>query len=136
MSGWVKLTLRIASEVLSADEIQTRLNDVPSETIRKGEPVSKRNPHGPAHRESICFFESPRPEDVSPEEHLTWLFEFCDRHRAELHSLAGACTTEAWLGYGSDNGQGGFSLTSQQMAKLGSMGVDIVVDLYASSGEE
>ena len=119
MSGWTKVTLRIASEHLSPEEIEAKVGDVPSETKRKGDPVSMRNPGGPQHRESICSYVSPRSEQAPPEEHLRWLLTFCEAHRAALGTLPDGCTVEAWLGYGSENGQGGFALTHEQMLKLG-----------------
>jgi hypothetical protein len=128
---WGSATFRVLSKTLSSERIAAEFETLPTTIARKGEPVSKRSTSAGARTDSLCSYQSPHSDTSPLQDHLGWVVAFCADHASAIRRLAGECTFDVWIGYGSEHGQGGFVLPSANLAILGELGIDLFVDLYA-----
>jgi hypothetical protein len=128
-------TLRVFRDGGSAAAVTDVLGIQPSMSHDAGEPRSPRDPRPWPH--AMWALDSPRPDTDGLDAHLAWL---CDRlagcvqglrHlRTEGYRLDFFCFVEVL------NGQGGVSINPDVITQLGRLPVELVVDIYASSGDE
>lgn len=69
-------------------------------------------------------------------EHVEALLGRLEGKDEVIADLAGTCTVELFLGFGSENGQGGDVLPASMLSRLGSLGIDVVLDLYPPASDE
>ena len=127
---WTKLSLRVTSERLTADEIVTALGDAPASKADRGEQISRRSPQAGVHKSSWCIYDCPLASHDTPEKHLDWLTGFVRQHEREFESLKDDCEVDARLSFSSSSGQGAFALDGSVMSLLGRFGIQLHVDLY------
>lgn len=135
MISWTTLTLRIGSDQLSVEQVEKAFGIAPTRIVRRGDPVSLRNPTGPKHQSSLWLYESPIGESASPEEHLDWLIRLIEKNLSKVEALSASCSFDAWIGIGSGN-QGGFSLSHHHLVRLAAVPIDLVFDLYPSADDD
>lgn len=127
---WSAGSIRITSRTVRAEEISARLGIVPDEQFEKGSLTSPRNP-GSARREtSVWIRRSGLGSDCRLEEHVAALVRLVDGCHEELTRLSANGDLELYLGFGSENGQGGCVLPAHLLADVAGLGLDIVLDLY------
>jgi hypothetical protein len=88
------------------------------------------------HEQAACFYESPLPAESPIEEHMAWLVELLEAKRTQIAAVATECEFDVRLGFSSTSGQGGFALTGAELALLGSLGVQLNIDLYSPDEDE
>lgn len=92
--------------------------------------MSPRNPTGARRETSVWIRRSGLPDDSDLTDHVRVLVELVDGHREELASLSVDCNLQLFLGFGSENGQGGCVLPARLLTEVGALGLDVVLDLY------
>lgn len=127
----IRISLRIASQVRSPEDIVTLLKIEPTVVHRIGEKMSMRNPSSTTRQENLVLIEFTSIRDTDFSEELLGVIRSLSEKRLELTTLKRDCDIEIFCGLFSDNGQGGFTLSSDNMAALHSLGIDVVFDFYA-----
>lgn len=112
-----------------------RLGIVPDAQFEQGSLTSPRNPSSARREHSVWIRRSGLDSDSGLEEHVAALVRLVDGCREELTRLAADCDLELYLGFGSDNGQGGCVLPARLLAEIGGLGLDLVLDLYPPASE-
>ncbi|MFF2820446.1 DUF4279 domain-containing protein [Kitasatospora cineracea] len=132
---WSAGSIRITSRTVRADEISTRLGIVPDELFELGSLVSPRNPRSARRESSVWIRQSGLGNDSELEEHVAALVRLVRDRREELTRLSAECELELFLGFSSENGQGGCFLPAHLLAEVGGLGLDVVLDLYPPTSE-
>jgi hypothetical protein len=127
---WVKLTLRFASQRLSAERIESAIASKATITANVGDPVSARSPAAGTQKQALCIFDCPVSDDAPLDEHVKWLGEFLERHRSGIELIADQCELDVRISFSSGSGQGGFAIPSESLLALGRVKADLLVDLY------
>ncbi len=125
------MSLKVASRTLTAEAIIRTIEIQPTKIHRKGEQLSRRNPASAKREENIVLFQSTVEDTAEFAEHVRWLVKLLSAKQAALDTLKKTCDITVFCGLFSDNGQGGFTLSSDSMAALHSLGIDVVFDFYA-----
>jgi hypothetical protein len=133
---WARASLRITSETLNCDAITEALKTQPSFAANKGDPVSRHSPRSGVRDLSTWVLESGAGTGDSLEAHLAALLPFLEEHSSQLDQLRSECTLEISCGFSSGNGQGGFVIENDALAKVAQAGLDLVLDLYPPEREE
>ncbi|MFE6822325.1 DUF4279 domain-containing protein [Streptomyces sp. NPDC057690] len=132
---WSVGSIRITSPTVRAEEVSVRLGIVPDEQFERGSLMSPRNPRSHRRESSVWIRRSGLGSDHRLEEHVAALLRLVDGCREELTRLAADGELELYLGFGSEDGQGGCVLPAQLLAEVGGLGFDIVLDLYPPTPE-
>lgn len=132
---WSAGSIRITSRTVSADEITDRLGIPPDEQFERGSLMSPRNPNSARRKASVWIHTSGLGRHCQLEDHVTALVRLVGGCRAELRRLSADCDLELFLGFGSENGQGGCVLPARLLAEVGALGLDVVLDFYPPSSE-
>ena len=127
---WTKLTLRVTSNVLTAEEIANGLSAKPTLSVNKGDQVSARSPGAGIHGRAMCVFNCPLSSEATIDEHLDWLVQFLRQQASGIEAVADKCEFDVRIGFSSGSGQGGFVLAADALAVLARFGADLFVDLY------
>jgi len=67
---------------------------------------------------------------------MAWLVELLEAKRTQVSAVAPECEFDVRLGFSSTSGQGGFALTGAELGLLGSLGVQLNIDLYPPDEDE
>lgn len=132
--NWTAVSLRISSRDLTCAEITEALRLKPTECFEKGTPASPRNPNSYRREAAIWLLASGLGDDRDATEHFEALLQQIEPRRAELESLRSSCTVEFFVGFSSDNGQGGFVLPAELCSRIGKLPIALSLDLYPPSG--
>ncbi|MFB6781538.1 DUF4279 domain-containing protein [Streptomyces sp. NPDC056352] len=132
---WSGGSIRITSRTVRAEEISVRLGIVPDEQLEQGSLMSPRNPSSARRETSVWIRRSGLGSDSQLEEHVAALVRLVNGCHQELTRLSVDCDLELYLGFGSENGQGGCVLPAHLLAKVGRLGLDVVLDLYPPTSE-
>ncbi|MEU9269006.1 DUF4279 domain-containing protein [Streptomyces sp. NPDC048251] len=132
---WSVGSIRITSRTVRAEEISVRLGIVSDEQFERGSLMSPRNPDSHRRESSVWIRRSGLGSGNRLEEHVAALVRLVDGCREELTRLSADCDLELYLGFGSENGQGGCVLPARLLAEVGGLGLDIVLDLYPPTPE-
>jgi hypothetical protein len=131
---WSAASFRIASQSLTTAEIGARLGLAATRTHERGERMSPRNPRSAIRKEAVWLLESGLNEDEPLDRHLGALLELLESRSDELAELARECSMDFFAGFSSGNGQGGFALDRDLLARLARIpGDGLVLDLYPPS---
>ena len=133
-ANWIKASLRITSDTLSPDDIESTLNRRPDKRYSKGEPVSPRQ-DGPLRKQNICIYESKPEDNLLFDAHLEYLMTLVESHLGDLKNLENSCSFEIIFGCSSDNGQLGLVMTHEKVKRIAASPIDIVLDIYAGSND-
>jgi uncharacterized protein DUF4279 len=125
---WSRASLRLFGETLDPDEIGSVLGLEATHTHLKGELF------GPGHtarrRESGWLLQSPLSKRSDMIEHLKWLLDTLEPKHMVIRDLAGKYRVDLFCGFGSVNGQGGFTLDATTLTRIAELGVPLALDLY------
>ncbi|MFC1421543.1 DUF4279 domain-containing protein [Streptacidiphilus cavernicola] len=127
---WSTGSIRIMSQAISASEISARLGLAAGEECERGTLMSPRNPASARREGSVWVLQSGLADDRDLAEHVRALVGLVDGCREALGHLSNDCDLELFLGFGSENGQGGYVLPADLLADVAGLGLDIVLDLY------
>ena len=117
---WALASLRIASETLGADEIGEMLGRRATSTrTSEGEPAF-----------SVWMLESGLAPTAPVEDHLYILMEMLSDHVDDLKRLVESATVEIWLSFSAGDRHRSAVLDSKVLERIGSLGVDVVLDAY------
>jgi len=126
---WSSASLRIFSETREIDEIEGMLGVAATRSYRKGQPISSRNP-GVLRRVSAWILKSPLSDEEPLASHLKWLVDVVEPRIDVLKALEANCKIDFFCGFSSANGQGGTTLDSGILERLGKIHLDLTIDLY------
>jgi hypothetical protein len=132
---WARASLRVFSDTLQASDITTLLGMEPSRSYFKGQPVSSRNPKT-LRRKSAWIFKSGLEQDPDLAAHLRRLLDFIEPRLDRLDTLRETCRVDLFCGFASESGQGGTTLDSALLARLGRLRLDLTMDLYPPASIE
>jgi hypothetical protein len=127
---WNRATLRISSDKLSLEEITARLVVKPTESCRRGELMSRRNPRSKRFQENLWMLESPLEEDIKLAKKILGLLDFLDSKAAAVELLRADCEIDIFCGIMCGS-QGALHLTHELLARAARFPIDLVFDLYA-----
>ncbi len=133
---WSTGSIRILSQTVSASEISARLGITADRQFERGSLVNPRNTAGSRRESSLWIRHSGLANDSDLADHVRALIDLVDGCREELARLSIECEIDLFLGFGSQNGQGGCVLPADLLAELGAFGLDIVLDLYPPGAVE
>lgn len=124
------VTLRIASNNHSANDISLQMGVDATELYELGELISSRSPIPHYRKESMWLLKSDVAEEHPLEEHIEALLSFVETKEKAIKLLKLECDIEAFCCFSSDNGQGGFVLDNVLLEKMAQSTIDFVFDLY------
>jgi hypothetical protein len=125
---WSRASLRIFGDALKPEEIGSALGLKATHVHLKGELLSPK--HTTVRRESGWLLESPLSKRSDMVDHLKWLLDSLGPKRDVIRELSRKYRIDLFCGFASVNGQGGFTLDSVTLARLGELGVPLALDLY------
>jgi hypothetical protein len=131
---WARGTIRISSEVLTPQEITGVLGLQPSKALEKGARAIVDNPRSAILTHAVWLLESGLPSASSLEAHIEALLDMVEGRADALEQLAKTCDIEFFLGFSSDNGQGGFTIEHDVLARIAELPIDLSLDLYPPEG--
>lgn len=126
-----RVTLRVFSKTLSPSAITHALNVKPSDSFSQGEPYGKK---GLLRRESGWLLTSENAvKSRDTRRHITWILDqLKERHAAIQELLRSGAELDVNCYYVSA-GQGGPTMSAEQMSALGKLGLDLCWDIYFDS---
>jgi hypothetical protein len=134
---WCRVTLRLMGDALPVDEVAKVLSLTPYRLGRKGEPmggkVGRTN-----YETNIWRWTFPAESHVRVEEQIGEVLEAVESKEAEWERLVSrpGVRAELFVGYGSENGQGGFELSPTMLHRLAGCGLWLNLDLYPPTLDE
>ncbi len=131
---WYRLSLRLMGDLLPIDEIEDRLGLKPDYIGRKGRHIAD-NPHYGLLPTNIWSFRPQFSREVEFAEQIEFMLKVLESKSEELQKIIQLPGVEAqlFLGFGSDNGQGGAHFPADLLLRVGRLGLDIDLDLYPPS---
>lgn len=129
-SKWSAGSLRIVSRTITVDEISAVLGIQPDDHFEHGSLDIACNPDTFRRERSVWILKSGLSSDRWLQEHAEALVRRVEGHRDSLGRLAESCDLELFLGFSSESGQGGCLLPARLLTQIGSLGLDVVLDLY------
>jgi hypothetical protein len=130
---WSKVGLRIMGETLRPEEVESALGLKASRSHLRGQRGSARQKN--PWRESLWSLHSPLGDDRDIADHLTWLLDLLEPKLNTIRKLSEKYRIDIFCGFSSGSGQGGFTLDAKTLARLASLAVPLVLDLYPPSVE-
>lgn len=128
-----KASIRIFTLEPNVDFISFALNVLPHSFGLVGQPVSSFNPTASRRSESIWRYESTLPDTSPLDDHISKLCSVISQGMEQLRVIKSrliCCDVFCMLA--SDNGQGGGSISSQNMKILGDADFEIFFDVHVS----
>lgn len=127
-------SVRIFTSEKDATFISTALGVKASRIHIRGEPVSKRNPKGPAYPETAWIYDAPIDAAVELGRHIADIVNFLELRRADLDAIRDRITTmDMFCMFSSENGQGSAELDAGLLQRLAALRLDLIIDLYPPS---
>jgi len=125
---WSRASFRIFGDALQPKEIASALGLRATHEYLKGELFDPKSTS--VRRESGWLLESPLGKRRDMVDHLNWLLDALEPKRDVIGELSRKYRVDLFCGFGSMNGQGGFTLDSVVLARLANLGVPLALDLY------
>jgi hypothetical protein len=122
--------MRILSRTVAPGEISDRLGITPDRQFDRGSLMSPRSRTSARRDRNVWIRRSGLSDESDLADHVRALVELVGGRREELARLSADCDLELFLGFGSENGQGGCLLPAGLVAEVGALGLDIRLDLY------
>ena len=131
---WYRVSLRIMGDALPIDEIEDSLGLVATDKNRKG---SRHDVTGEKRRTDVWVWATPHDSDVPFEKQIGDLLEIIEPKKEILKAILQQPGVEGalFLGYGSDNGQGGAFMSADILRRIADCGLALDIDLYPPSGD-
>lgn len=120
-------TLRVFIDDRDPDEISAVLRVAPTRVFRSGEPRAM----GAPYRSGGWFLSTQELDSLEVGDHIDHLLGHAEGARAGLSELATSGVRSDVLCYwATDDGQGGPSLSANQMQRLAALGLPVAFDVY------
>ena len=116
---------------MTARELTEHLGREPTGAFDKGTLMSPRNPRSQRREESLWLLQSDLPEDADRESRLDWAADTVVALRERLASLTPG-SVDVFVGWEPPGEQNGFVLRRELLAKLASVPLDVVFDVYVT----
>jgi hypothetical protein len=128
-SRWSTASLVISGDSFEPDEISRELGLNPTTCGRKGEIRNASRVTKP-RRNSIWILKCALDDHFPLQDHLRRLLDQLESKRETIGEISKRYKTELWCGYSSESGQGGCTFDAALIARVASMGVPLILDLY------
>lgn len=131
---WYRVSLRFMGDGLLADELEDKLGLSPSHIGKKGEFQGAGRSR---YESNVWVWKYPEESDVSFEEQISGLLTIIEPKKSvlkEILSMEGV-EGEIFLGFGSENGQGGAYFSPDLLMRISACGLALDLDLYPPSGD-
>lgn len=125
-SKWSAASFRICGGMLDLEEIEKTLGIKATQSHLAGQ----RSRSNVVYRESLWSLKSPLNKAESLDKHLGWLLDRLESKVEEVRSFSRLYKLDFFCGFGSQNGQGGFTLDGAMLSRLAKFGVPLGLDLY------
>jgi len=134
---WYRASLRLMGDGLPAGDIEGMLGIKPSSLGIKGKHIND-DPRKATYSTNIWTLRSGTSSDVPFDEQITLLLDLIEPNLGVIEKLLADPTNEGelFLGFGSDNGQGGGFLPQQLLRRIAEFGLSIDLDLYPPGDED
>ena len=121
---------------LPVEAIESRIGIAPDSFGRKGEHL-RGDPCYAKYQTNVWVSKCPLDSDVPFEEQITYLLDVLEAKLSALNeiSLMPGIEGELFLGFGSENGQGGAAFSSRLLRRIADFGLSLSLDLYPLSRE-
>jgi hypothetical protein len=132
---WYRVSLRLMSDNLPVEEIESRLGLAPESFGRKGEHL-RGDPRKARYQTNVWVSKYLVDSSVPFEEQITYLLDLLEPKFGalrEVMSLQGV-EGELFLGFSSRNGQGGAIFSPEVLRRVADCGLSLSLDLYPLSG--
>ena len=133
---WLSVCLRISSDDLDPDGVTKALGLTPDFTGHKGRHIDGDSSR--AVLETNLWGHTCAEEFTEPfEAQLSDFVARLEQRGTQLRALScrSGVDAELLLGFSSSNGQGGFTLTAELLARISALGLDVTMDLYPAPSE-
>jgi hypothetical protein len=130
---WSQAGLRIYGDTVVPEKVGAALGLQATRTHVKGQ---LRKNGKDRWGNSLWFFESPLGKNRGLNDHLAWLLDHLESKIPLLNTLSQSHRVDLFCGFSSGSGQGGFLLDTSTLARLGRLGVPLVLDLYPPAVED
>lgn len=127
-----RATLRIFSPHYNLDQLSELLGYISDGGHSKGAPISTRN--SKPRQESLWLMRSTLDEKDSLEKHVAALLDRYAPIKKKAEAIEGAAV-DIFAFVSSDNGQGGFTLSSTLAGELHTAAIPLVLDMYFTPEE-
>lgn len=125
------VTLRVFSKTLTPNAITHALNVEPSDSFSQGEPYGKK---GLLRRESGWLLTSKDAvKSRDTRRHIAWILDQFKEKIASIQQLIQSGAEIDLNCYYVSGGQGGPTMSAEQMSALGTLGLDVCWDIYFDS---
>jgi len=126
---WYRVSLRLMGDGLPIDEIEELLGLVPTEKNTEG---SRHEVTGEKRRTNVWVWSPPHDSNVPFEQQIGDLLEIVEPKKEILKAIIQrpGVEGELFLGYGSDNGQGGAYIAAEALQRIADCGLSLSLDLY------
>jgi hypothetical protein len=132
---WAQGSVRISSDILSPDDISALIRLQPTRTRRKGEPFMPKRPRSAIVEINMWVLESGLGSEYSIPSHLDVCLRRLEERVAELSEITKVADIDVFLGFSSENGQGGVTLGREFLTRLWKLPVSLTLDLYPPASE-
>jgi hypothetical protein len=132
---WYRVSLRLMGDGLPIDEIDGLLGLAATKKNKKGASLKI----GKAKcLTNVWVLSSGHNSDVPFEKQIADLLDLIEPKRDALKRIIEMADVEGelFLGYGSDNGQGGALISADVLRRIADCGLSLDLDLYPPPGEE
>ena len=131
---WSSAAFCAHSDALSPEQMEVIIGLSPSRSHRIGDPRSKRTKSG-AHDRHYYSIQSTISDSASLDAHIEEILSILEPRVDRVKRLGSEASLCIFCGFSSGNGQGGFSLTPELLARLSRLGLEVVLDLYPPESE-
>ena len=131
---WYRVSLRLMGDALPIDEIEESLGLEPTDKNAKG---SRHKVTGERRRTNIWVWSTSHDSNVPFEKQIYDLLEVVEAKKEILKAIIQrpGIEGELFLGYGSDNGQGGAYISVEVLKRVADCGLSLSLDLYPPPGD-
>jgi hypothetical protein len=127
---WYSVTLRLFGDSLDLEEAQREFSSLPLQLCRKGEHI-RQNPRYARNHTNLCLVRLGKSSTEPWEPRLLRLLEVAEPRASWLSRIQqSGVVTEAYLGYASETGQGGGSISAETLSRVAALGLSFALDLY------
>ena len=127
---WSKAAFIVSGDSFEPAEISETLGIESTSSGRKGEIRSTPQVKRPPRRDSIWILNSPLEDGRPLQDHLQWLLDKLESKTDAVREVSKSYKATFFCGFSSENGQGGCTFDADLIARLGRLGLPIVLNLY------
>ena len=128
---WYRVSFRLIGDGVPVDEIESSLGLTPDFIGKKGEHLQGNIIRAKAHT-NFWTWQFPAESNMPFEEQISGLLDVIEPKKAILQEIMSLPDVqgELFLGYGSENGQGGAYISHDTLSRLSDLGLSLDIDLY------